>query len=95
LKKVIDLDQRRRSQLRSKDPELNNMMRLADDIDAVLQAELNADIIEPRNMVSVLTHRLGYFISVIPMSDEDRDAILNYVVELILKLNMKKAKIKT
>lgn len=91
MKKVIDLSLHRRALLRSKDPELDKMMRVSDDIDAVVQEALNANIIEPKNLASVLAHRLGYFISIIPLGDQDRDVLLKYVLELILKLNNKRA----
>lgn len=87
LKKVIDISSK---QKKKADPELQEMMRFSDGIDSLITEQLDLGIVEPQNLLAVLSHRIGSFIAVMPCEEDIRDTLLNHALELILRLSAKK-----
>jgi len=84
-KKVIDLSSKRKI---NTDPELAAMMHFSDGIDSIVTEELNKAVIEPQNIVAVLSHRLGSLIAALPFEESQKEDLLNHSLELILKLSL-------
>lgn len=82
---MIDISAKRKTK---PDPELEAMLRFSNYIDSLITEELNLGVVEPRNLLAVLSHRIGTFISAMQCPEEERETLINHTIELILKLSL-------
>lgn len=85
MEKVIDIASRRKP-----DRELEAMLRFSNYIDSLITEELKVGVVEPQNLVAVLSHRVGTFIAAINCTEEERENLLNHSLELILNISLNK-----